>query len=169
MFDRARDLSGRGFHAGLSTMGDFRKFILRGNVVDLAVGVVIGVAFNNVVQAFVNDIITPLIPGGKKGLATYTYTVPFTGSVMHIGDLISVIIRFLIIAAVVYFFGVKPINALEEGYGRFRPKQPEAPTTRDCPYCLSTIPLLATRCAFCTSPLPPLPPAGVPTQAPQVR
>jgi large conductance mechanosensitive channel len=164
LFERARDLGGRGFHAGLSTMGDFRKFILRGNVVDLAVGVVIGVAFNNVVQALVKDIITPLIPG-QHGVSGLTYPVAYSGGIINLGDLINVIISFLVIALVVYFFVVKPINALEEGYGRLRPKQPEAPTTRDCPYCLSEIPLQATRCAFCTSPLPPMgPPAPVPTR-----
>jgi len=158
VFDRAKDLGGRGFHAGLSTMGDFQKFIMRGSVVDLAIGVVIGVAFNNVIQAFVKDIITPLIPSGPSGLASLTYTVPFTGGKMLVGDLINVIISFLIIAAVVYFFVVKPMNALEEGYGRLRPKKPEEPTTRDCPYCLSTIPLGATRCAFCTAQLIPVEP-----------
>jgi large conductance mechanosensitive channel len=155
LFDRARDLGGRGFHAGLSTMGDFQKFILRGNVVDLAVGVIIGAAFNSVVQALVKDIITPLIPGGAQNFATLA--VPIYGNKAHllVGDLLNVIISFLIIALVVYFFVVKPVNLLEETYGRLRPKQPEAPTKRDCPYCLSEVPLKATRCAFCTSPLPP--------------
>ncbi len=155
VFDRAKDLGGRGFHAGLSTMGDFQKFIMRGNVVDLAIAVVIGTAFNNVVQAFVKDIVTPLIPGGKHGLSGLTYTVPYSGGTINLGDLINIIISFLIIAFVVYFFVVKPINALEDGYNRLHPKQPSAPTTRDCPYCLSTIPLKATRCAYCTAQLPP--------------
>ena len=81
------------------------------------------------------------------------------------GDFINTILSFLIIAAVVYFFVVKPVNALQDGYSRLHPKQEEAPTTRDCPYCLSTVPLMATRCAYCTSPLPP--PANM--QAPQMR
>ncbi len=155
VFDRARDLGGRGFRGGLSTMGDFQKFIMRGNVVDLAVGVIIGAAFNNVVQALVKDIVTPLIPGGAKGLSSLSQRVPFTGGTLLIGDFINTIISFLIIALVVYFFVVKPINAMEEGYNRLHPKKSEAPTTRDCPYCLSTIPLGATRCAYCTAQLPP--------------
>ena len=154
VFDRARDLGGRGFRGGLSTMGDFQKFIMRGNVVDLAVGIVIGAAFNSVIQSFVKDIITPLIPVSQS-LNGITYKVPYSGGTINVSDLINVIISFLIIALVVYFFVVKPINAMEEGYNRLHPKQPAAPTTRDCPYCLSTIPLGATRCAYCTAQLPP--------------
>ena len=154
VFDRARDLGGRGFHAGLSTMGDFQKFIMRGNVVDLAIAVVIGTAFNSVVQGLVKDVITPLIPG-QGGVRGLTYHVGYSGGTINLGDLINVIISFLVIAFVVYFFVVKPINVLEDGYNRLHPKQPAAPTTRDCPYCLSTIPLGATRCAYCTAQLPP--------------
>jgi large conductance mechanosensitive channel len=154
VFDRARDLGGRGFRGGLSTMGDFQKFIMRGNVVDLAVGVIIGTAFNSVVQGLVKDVITPLIPG-QHGVTGLTYHIGYSGGTINLGDLINVIISFLVIALVVYFFVVKPINAMEDGYNRFHPKQPAAPTTRDCPYCLSTIPLGATRCAFCTAQLPP--------------
>jgi len=162
VFDRAKDLGGRGFKAGFSTMGDFQKFIMRGNVVDLAIGVVIGVAFNNVIQAFVKDIITPLIPSGPTGLAGLSVRVPYTGGHLLVGDLINIIISFLIIAAVVYFFVVKPMNAMEARYGG--PKQPEAPTTQECPYCLSTIPLGATRCAFCTAQLPPAPVSPAPVR-----
>ena len=151
VFDRARDLGGRGF----STMGDFQKFIMRGSVVDLAVGVIIGAAFGNVVQALVKDVITPLIPGGKHGLSGLTFTVPYSGGIINLGDLLNVIITFLIIAFVVYFFVVKPITALQDGYNRLHPKKSEAPTTRECPYCLSTIQLGATRCAYCTAQLPP--------------
>lgn len=154
VFDRARDLGGRGFHAGLSTMGDFQKFIMRGNVVDLAIAVVIGTAFNSVVQGLVKDIITPLIPG-QHGVAGLTYHVGYSGGTINLGDLINVIISFLVISLVVYFFVVKPINAMQEGYDRLHPKKPSAPTTRDCPYCLSTIQLGATRCAYCTAQLPP--------------
>ncbi len=153
VFDRARDFGGRGFHAGLSTLGDFQKFILRGNVVDLAVGVVIGAAFNTVIQAFVKDIISPLVPG-TNGLFSAVIHLPY-GPGLQVGDLLNAILGFLIIAAVVYFFVVKPINALEASYGRLKPKQPEAPTTRECPFCLSTVPLKATRCAYCTAQLPP--------------
>lgn len=154
VFDRARDLGGRGFHAGLSTMGDFQKFIMRGNVVDLAIAVVIGTAFNSVVQGLVKDIITPLIPG-QHGVAGLTYHVGYSGGIINLGDLINVIISFLVISLVVYFFVVKPINAMQEGYDRLHPKKSSAPTTRDCPYCLSTIQLGATRCAYCTAQLPP--------------
>ncbi len=152
--DRARDSGGRGFRAGLSTMGDFQKFILRGNVVDLAVGVVIGAAFNTVVQAFVKDIINPLIPGGKNGLFSTIIPMPY-GPGLAVGDLINAIISFLISAAVVYFFVVKPVNALEDSYNRLHPKKEEAPKIRECPFCLSTVPLKATRCAYCTAQLPP--------------
>ncbi len=155
VFDRARDLGGRGLHTGLSTMGDFEKFILRGNVVDLAVGVIIGAAFNNVVQALVKDIITPLIPGGGQNFANFRIPIYGNHAYLLVGDLINTIISFLIIAAVVYFFVVKPIVALQEGYDRLHPKKPAAPTTRECPYCLSTIQLGATRCAYCTAQLPP--------------
>lgn len=149
----ARNLGSRGVHAGLSTLGDFRKFILRGNVVDLAVGVVIGAAFNGVVQAIVKDIITPLI-GAFVNVSNFeAYKFGWRGQTFSIGDLIAVLISFIVTAAVVYFFIVKPINALED---RFKPKQqPASPTTRECPFCLSTVPLKATRCAYCTAQLPP--------------
>lgn len=153
VFDRARDFGGRGFRVGMGTMGDFQKFILRGNVVDLAVGVVIGAAFNNVVQACVKDIITPLIPTGGQ-FATWTIII-YGGQKLLVGDVINAIISFLLVALVVYFFVVKPVNALEDGYNRLHPKKVEAPTTRECPFCLSTVPLKATRCAYCTAQLPP--------------
>jgi large conductance mechanosensitive channel len=149
-----RKYSGRGLHAGLSTLGGFQKFILRGNVIDLAVGVVIGVAFNSVVQAIVKDLITPLIGLiGIPNMSNLQTTV--NKNIFLFGDVINVIISFLITAAVVYFLVVKPMNALHDRYDRLKPKPEEAPTTRDCPYCLSTIPLGATRCAYCTAQLPP--------------
>ena len=153
VLDRARGLGGRGVHAGVSTLGDFEKFILRGNVVDLAVGVIIGAAFNTVVQAFVKDIITPLIPINGQ-FADWRIPI-YAGHYLLVGDVINVIISFLIIAAVVYFLVVKPVNALEDGYNRLHPKKEEAATTRECPFCLSTVPLRATRCAYCTAQLPP--------------
>jgi large conductance mechanosensitive channel len=152
---RARNLGGRGLHVGFSTLNDFQKFILRGNVVDLAIGVVIGAAFNTVIQALVKDIITPLIPGGSSGLVNYSYKLPAPFGTLQIGDFVNTILSFLIIALVVYFFVMKPINLLEESYGRLHPKHDEAPTTRDCPFCLSKVPLKATRCAYCTAQLPP--------------
>jgi large conductance mechanosensitive channel len=151
--DRARDIGGRGFRAGLGTMGDFEKFILRGSVVDLAVGVVIGAAFNTVVQAFVKDIVTPLIPVNGQ-FVDWTITI-YLGHKLLVGDVINTIISFLIVAAVIYFFVVKPVNALEDGYNRLHPKKEEGPTTRECPFCLSSVPLRATRCAYCTAQLPP--------------
>jgi len=143
-----------------STLNDFQKFILRGNVVDLAVGIMIGAAFSGVVNALVGDIITPLIPASKNGLSALAYKVPYTGGTLQVGAFINALIAFLILALVIYFFVVKPVNAL---MALHKPKAAEAPTTRDCPYCLSTIPLRATRCAYCTAQLPPadqIPPAA---------
>jgi large conductance mechanosensitive channel len=157
MVGTVKDFGGRGLHAGLSTLGDFRKFLLRGNVVDLAVGVVIGAAFNGLVQGFVNDFLQPLvgiiissITGGKAQNFNNYQTGAFAW-----GHFIGLLISFLLTAAVLYFFVVKPINSLEDRYSRLRPKKEEAPTTRECPFCLSTVQLRATRCAYCTAQLPP--------------
>lgn len=138
--------------AGL--LNDFKTFILRGNVVDLAVGIMIGAAFSNVVQALVKDIITPLIPApSTSGLSSFAPVIPGIGTKFLVGDFINAIIAFLILALVIFFFVVKPVNALT---ARLKPKEaPGAPTTRDCPFCLSTVPIKATRCAYCTSQLPP--------------
>ncbi|GCE11438.1 large conductance mechanosensitive channel protein MscL [Tengunoibacter tsumagoiensis] len=147
-----KEYGGRGLHAGFDTLGDFKKFLLRGNVVDLAVGVVIGAAFNGLVQAAVTDLLQPLI-----GSATHIGNLDtfHRGSFM-IGHFLGVCISFLLTAAVVYFLVIKPINTLQDRYNRLRPKKPEAPTTRECPFCLSTVPLKATRCAYCTAQLPPV-------------
>jgi len=145
-------VSGAEKRAG-NLLSGFRAFILRGNVVDLAVGIVIGAAFTTVVNGFVSDIITPLIPVYKGSLATAFWTVPYTNAKLQYGAFINAIISFLIVAFVVYFFVVRPVNTLMAFY---KPKEVQAPpTTRDCPYCLSSVPLMATRCAYCTSPLPP--------------
>jgi large conductance mechanosensitive channel len=137
----------------------FRKFILRGNVVDLAVGVVIGAAFGAVVTAFVNGIITPLV--GLAGDQNFDRLglclkgdcpvdektgIP-TGHVLLYGSVLTAILTFLIIAAVIYFFVVKPVNRLME---RFKTEPEVASTTKECPECLSNIPVAAVRCAFCT-------------------
>jgi large conductance mechanosensitive channel len=161
--ERFREFGERGLHSGLSTLGDFEKFILRGNVVDLAVGIVIGAAFNNVVQEFVKDLITPLIGiFGGFNFPDWVFTVH--NSKFAIGAFLNSIISFLLIALVIYFFVVRPVNALTE---RFQPKKaPEAPTTRECPFCLSTVPLKATRCPYCTAQLPP---AETPTTQPQAQ
>src|SRR5947209_6421768 len=151
--ERFKDFGERGLHSGLSTLSGFEKFILRGNVVDLAVGIMIGTAFNGVVNSLVSDIITPLIPAAGKNLATLTVPILWTHGTMRVGSFINAIITFLILAFVIYFFVVRPVIALTD---RFKPHQePQAPTTRECPFCLSTIPLKATRCPYCTSQLLP--------------
>lgn len=134
---------------------EFRKFILRGNVVDLAVAVVIGAAFNAVITALVKDLIQPLIngvTGSTKGGAIqgvahadilgHSFVFPW-------GDFVSSVISFVIIAAVVFFLVVQPINKLQSLANKR--KTPEEPSNRKCPECLSTIPKAAKRCAFCTS------------------
>lgn len=128
---------------------EFRKFILRGNVVDLAVGVVIGAAFNGVVQAFVKDLITPIIAaiGGTEHFADASFKIH--NSVFAYGDFLNVTISFLIIAAAVFFVVVQPINRLTEHFARS--KDTGEATTRKCPECLSEIPKEATRCKFCTA------------------
>ncbi len=130
-------------------MKGFKAFLLRGNVVDLAVAVVIGVAFGAVVTAFVKDLVTPLIAalGGKPDFAALYFTV--NNSKFLYGEFFNAIIAFLVIAAVIYFFVVMPINALVE---RSRKEPPADPTTKKCTECLSEIPIGARRCAFCTSP-----------------
>ena len=130
-----------------SNLSEFKAFILRGNVVDLAVGVVIGLAFQAVVSAFVKDIITPIITiPGKTNFSDLSFTIG--GGVFLYGDLINVVINFIVIAAVVFFFVVKPVNMLMT---RRKVETPSEPVTRECPFCMSKIPVAATRCAFCTS------------------
>ena len=135
-------------------LNEFKKFILRGNVVDLAVAVVVGAAFNSVVQGIVKDLITPLIAaiGGKPDFSNLSFKLH--GSVFMYGDVLNLIISFIIIAAVVFFLIVQPINKLK-GMASTS-KTPEEPTDRKCPECLSTIPKAATRCAFCTARITPL-------------
>ena len=129
----------------------FKEFVLRGNVLDLAVAVVIGSAFGAVVTALVKDILTPLI-GAVAGQPDFSaYTVTMNGSTLLIGDFINAVISFLLIAAAVYVFVVVPINALVAR--RRRGEAPSDPTTRKCTECLSEVPIAAKRCAFCTSPL----------------
>ena len=126
---------------------EFKKFILRGNVVDLAVGVVIGAAFTTVVNSVVKDMITPVITvfGSTKRFADAHFTI--RGSEFLYGDLINSIITFLIVAAVIFFLVVQPINKLTERFGVGTDDEP----TRKCPHCLSKIPKEATKCMFCTS------------------
>ncbi len=131
----------------------FRQFLMRGNVVDLAVAVVIGAAFGAVVTALVKDLITPLIAAiaGKPDFSAIVFTV--NGSKFMIGDFINAIVSFLMIAAAIYFFVVAPMNALMARM--HRGEAPPDPTTQKCPECLSEIPIAARRCAFCASPVVP--------------
>ena len=131
-------------------MKDFREFLLRGNLVDMAVGIVIGVAFAAVVTALVGDLITPLLAaiGGKPDFATLSFTI--NKSHFLYGAFINALITFLVIAVVVFFLVVKPVNAL---MARRRTEPPVDETVRQCPECLSEIPVAARRCAFCTAEL----------------
>lgn len=131
---------------------EFREFLLRGNVVDLAVAVVIGAAFGAVVTALVEDFVTPLIAaiGGQPDFSALDFTI--NESTFRYGHFINQLLSFLIIAAVVFFLVVMPVNELMR---RMKTEPPVDPTTRACPYCLSSIPVAASRCAFCTSEVNP--------------
>ena len=135
-----------------SLLKEFREFILRGNLVDLAVAVVIGTAFTVVVGAFVKDVVTPLIAaiGGKPDFGNLAFTI--NGSRFAYGDFINALITFLIIAAVVFFFVVKPVNSM---MARYKPETKVDEPVRECPECLSDIPVRARRCAFCTTEVTP--------------
>jgi large conductance mechanosensitive channel len=124
----------------------FKAFVLRGNVVDLAVAVVIGVAFGLVVTAFVKDLVTPLIAaiGGKPDFAGLSFTV--NNSKFLYGDFVNAVLAFLIIVAVIYFLVVLPLTA---AIARSKKEPPPDPTVKKCPECLSDIPIDARRCAFC--------------------
>jgi large conductance mechanosensitive channel len=128
--------------------GGFKTFILRGNVVDLAVGVVMGAAFGTVVTAAVKDLLTPLIAAvvAKPDFSAISFTL--RGSRFAVGDFANAVISFLLIGAAVYYLVVLPVNAL---VARFRHEASPDPTTKKCPECLSDIPLEAARCAYCTS------------------
>jgi large conductance mechanosensitive channel len=130
-------------------MRGFKAFLLRGNVVDLAVAVVIGIAFAAIVTAFVKDLVTPLIAaaGGEPDFSSLSFTV--NNSRFMYGDFINAVRAFLIIVAVIYFLVVVPYTAL---VGRFRTQPPADPTTKKCPECLSEIPKEARRCAYCGQP-----------------
>jgi large conductance mechanosensitive channel len=132
----------------MSIMQEFKAFVMRGNVIDLAIAVVLGAAFGAVVTAFVEDIITPIIAaiGGQPDFSNLKFTI--NKSQFLYGHFINAVLAFLIIAAVLNFFVVKPMNAL---LARARREPPADPTTMKCPYCLSEIPIGATRCAFCTA------------------
>jgi len=132
-------------------LSGFKQFILRGNVVDLAVGVVIGAAFGSVVTAFTKDLLTPLIAAlvGKPDFSAINFTI--NGTPFPVGDFINAIVSFILVAAAVYFFVVTPINTL---IARMRKAPaPADPTTKKCPECLSEIPIDARRCAHCAQPV----------------
>src|SRR5207253_10956802 len=139
------------WRGGLRMFSGFKQFILRGNVIDLAVGVVIGAAFAAVVTAFTRDLLTPLIAAlfGKPDFSAISFTV--RGSVFALGDFLNALVAFLLVAATVYFFVVNPVNAL---VSRMRKAPaPADPTTKKCPECKMEVPIDARRCAHCTSPL----------------
>jgi large conductance mechanosensitive channel len=131
----------------MGPLDGFRKFILRGNVVDLAVGVVIGVAFSAVVNSLVADIITPILAaiGGKPSFVGLDFTINHAR--FGYGAFITAVISFLIIAAAIYFLVVVPVNML---MARYKTEPDVDAPTKECPECLSSIPVAATRCAFCT-------------------
>ena len=129
---------------------EFKEFISRGNLVDLAVAVVIGTAFAALVKAFVDNLITPIIAAifGKPAFADLSFTI--NGSSFHYGLFINALITFLSVAAAIFFFVVKPMNVWTE-----RAKRGEDPDVKECPECLSEIPYAAKRCAHCTTELSP--------------
>ncbi len=135
-------------------LSDFKKFVLRGNVVDLAVAVVIGAAFTAVIAALVADFITPLIAAifGKQDFSELTFTI--NHSQFKYGSFINALLSFLIVATVVFFAVVLPLNAFMKRMNLLPEEKPE-PETRDCPECLSAIPVAAHKCAFCTSDVSP--------------
>jgi large conductance mechanosensitive channel len=154
------DLPGRGLGpaarelAGGHTVKGFRQFLMRGNLIELAVAVVIGTAFTAIVTAIVKDLITPLIAavGGKPDFGKLHFTVH--NSTFAYGDFVNALVSFVIIAAVVYFLIVAPVTRLT-----LRLTRNKAATERDCPECLSAIPVAATRCKYCTAVVTPATPA----------
>jgi large conductance mechanosensitive channel len=127
---------------------DFKAFLLRGNLVDMAVGIVIGIAFGAVIAAFVADLVTPLIAAifGKPDFAGLSFTI--NGSQFAYGAFLNALLSFVLVAIVLFFLVIRPVNAL---VARSRTEPPADPTTRNCPECLSEIPIAASRCAFCTT------------------
>lgn len=132
-------------------MKGFKQFLLRGNVVDMAVGIVIGAAFGTVVSGFVKDLLTPLIAAIVKKPNFSAFSVTLNNSKFLYGDFVNQVVSFIIIAAAVYFFVVLPMNTLVV---RMKKQPPADPTTKKCPECRSEIPIDAKRCAHCTIPLP---------------
>jgi large conductance mechanosensitive channel len=133
---------------GLSLAREFKQFLTRGNVVDLAVAVVIGAAFGALIASFVENLLTPLIAAifGEPDFSALTFTI--NGSVFRYGAFINAVITFLTVAAAIFFFVVRPVNALAS---RAQSEPPADPASKKCPECLSEVPLEARRCAFCTT------------------
>jgi large conductance mechanosensitive channel len=129
----------------------FRQFVFRGNVLDLAVAVVVGGAFGAVVTALVKDLVTPLIAAlfGKPDFSAIAFTI--NHSTFLVGDFVNAIVSFLLIASAIYFLIILPVNAMTERLSRGQ--APPNPTRKSCPECLSEVPIAARRCAFCTQPL----------------
>lgn len=129
---------------------EFRDFILRGNVIDLAVGIVIGAAFGALVTSFVGNVLTPLLGLLRvRDFSTLSFTAGFSD--VRYGLFLNALISFVLIAAAIFFFVVKPVNAMNARFKK--PDAPGAPTTKTCPFCATDIPLAATRCPYCTSQL----------------
>ena len=132
-------------------MSGFKDFILRGKVVDLAVGVVIGGAFGGVVTAFTKDLITPLIAAlvGKPDFSAIIYEV--NGTKFPVGDFLNAVVAFLLVAAAIYYIIILPLAAADARLKK--PELPAPPSTKTCPECISEVPVAAKRCAHCTSAL----------------
>lgn len=133
---------------------EFKEFISKGSVIDLAVGIIIGAAFTAIVNSLVNDIIMPLISLITGGIDFTRWNIPLTsageeGAVLAIGTFIAAILNFIIVALVIFLM-VKAVNSIR----RDKEEAPAAPTTKKCPFCLSEIPIEATKCAHCTSDIP---------------
>jgi large conductance mechanosensitive channel len=135
---------------------EFRDFLFRGNLLDLAVAVVVGAAFTQVVNAFVKDIITPLIAAifGKPNFNDLTFTI--NHSQFNYGTFFNAVLTFVLVAAVLFFLVIKPVNHMMRRLGRV----PEEEPVRECPECLSKVPVAATRCSQCTSSIEPMPLGG---------
>jgi len=133
---------------------DFKKFILRGNAVDLAIAVVVGAAFGTIITSLVKDLITPIISaiGGKPDFAGLSFTI--NHSRFMYGDFLNALISFLFIATAIFFFVIHPINKFRTLAAKR--KTPEDPIDRKCPECLSSIPKAASRCMYCTSKVSPV-------------
>ncbi len=133
----------------MGMVNDFKAFLLRGNIIDLAVAVVIGAAFTSIVNSFVTDLVTPLIGafGGESDFSSLHFTI--NSSRFMYGSFINHVISFVIIAAMIFFFVITPVNAL---MARAKKEPPVDPTLKKCAECISEIPIQAKRCAFCTSP-----------------